>query len=188
MIPGIRTKLAKRSFSVAVWPSGTLYLKLFAHSLIKQLLNVLFKLTILIWLLTFVLHMFFTNVRGEKNTPKCNKEYLSNHWTDLHHITTIRRELSLSFSQFKQFLKNVYNYVYFKKIQKNTILIEKSNFRLRKTSVSYQPCDIFIRLRDRERNHVLLNLSHLNRCGIFKMAALNRKWIRKNDYFRVHAY
>jgi len=48
-------------------------------------------------------------------------------------------------------------YVYFSKILKNTILIKKSNFRLPKTCVSYQPCDIFIRLRDRELNHVLLN-------------------------------
>jgi len=40
---------------------------------------------------------------------------------------------------------------------KNTILIKKPNFRFRKTCVSYQPCDIFIRLRDRELNHVLLN-------------------------------
>jgi len=33
----------------------------------------------------------------------------------------------------------------------------KSNFRLCKTCVLYQPCDIFIRLRDRELNYVLLN-------------------------------
>jgi len=37
------------------------------------------------------------------------------------------------------------------------ILIKKSNFRLRKTCVSHQPCDICIRLGDRELNHVLLN-------------------------------
>jgi len=39
----------------------------------------------------------------------------------------------------------------------NTILIKKSNFRLHKPCVSYQPCDIFIRLRDRELNHILRN-------------------------------
>jgi len=53
-------------------------------------------------------------------------------------------------------LKQYYIYVYFL-ILKNTILIKKSNFRIRKTGVSYQPCDIFIVLRDRELNHVLLN-------------------------------
>jgi len=45
----------------------------------------------------------------------------------------------------------------FLKILKNTILIEKSNFRLPKTCVSYEPCDNCIRLRDSELNHVLLN-------------------------------
>jgi len=33
----------------------------------------------------------------------------------------------------------------------------KSNFKLRKTRVSYQPCDIFIKLRDPELNHALQN-------------------------------
>jgi len=45
----------------------------------------------------------------------------------------------------------------FSKIIKNTILIKESNFRLRKTCVSYKPSDIFIRLKYRELNHVLLN-------------------------------
>jgi len=35
--------------------------------------------------------------------------------------------------------------------------MKKSNFRLRKTCVSYQSCDICIRLSDRELNNVLLN-------------------------------
>jgi len=47
--------------------------------------------------------------------------------------------------------------LYFSVIKKNTILIKKSNFRLRKTCASYQPCNIVIRLRDHELNHVLLN-------------------------------
>jgi len=46
---------------------------------------------------------------------------------------------------------------FFSKILKNTILLKKSNFRQRKTCVSYQPCYIFIWLRNRELNHVLLN-------------------------------
>jgi len=37
------------------------------------------------------------------------------------------------------------------------MLIKKSNFRPRRTCVSYQPCDICIRLKDRELNHILLN-------------------------------
>jgi len=45
----------------------------------------------------------------------------------------------------------------FSKILKIKMLIKKSNFRLRKTCVSYQPCNIFYRLRDRELNHALLN-------------------------------
>jgi len=73
---------------------------------------------------------------GGEKYPKFNKEYLWNHWTDLDHVKTIRREISLSYLKFKQ--------------------IKKSNFSVRKTCVSYQPCDIFIRLRDREPNHVLL--------------------------------
>jgi len=31
-------------------------------------------------------------MRGEENTPKFNKEYLWNHWTNLHHVNTIWRE------------------------------------------------------------------------------------------------
>jgi len=50
---------------------------------------------------------------GEKNTRKFNKEYLWNHWTDLDHVKTIRREISSSFLQFKKFLKKCYIYVYF---------------------------------------------------------------------------
>jgi len=56
----------------------------------------------------------------------------------------------------KMIFKNLYLCI-FSKILKNTILIKNSNFRLRKTCVSYQPCAILIRLRDRELNHVLLH-------------------------------
>jgi len=93
---------------------------------------------------------------GEKNTPKFNKEYLWNHWTNLDHVNTIWREISSSFLLLKMFEKIIYLCVFFL-ILKNTNLIKKSNFRLRKTCVSYQPCNIFIRLRNRELNHVLLN-------------------------------
>jgi len=37
------------------------------------------------------------------------------------------------------------------------MLIKQSNFILRKTCVSHQPCDICIRLRNRKLNHVLQN-------------------------------
>jgi len=40
------------------------------------------------------------------STPKFNKEYLWNHWTDLDHVNTIRREISSSFLLFKNILKN----------------------------------------------------------------------------------
>jgi len=44
---------------------------------------------------------FIVNGGGEKNTPKFNKEYLWNHWTDLAQVKTIRRKISSSFLQFK---------------------------------------------------------------------------------------
>jgi len=50
---------------------------------------------------------------GENNTPKFNKEYLWNHLIDLHHVKTIRREISSSFLQLKKFLKMFYIYAYF---------------------------------------------------------------------------
>jgi len=56
-------------------------------------------------------------------------------------------------------LYTFYIYAYSFKNTKNKILIKNSNFRLRKTCVSYQPCDICITMRDRKLNHVLLNTS-----------------------------
>jgi len=64
----------------------------------------------------------------------------------------------------------------------------KSNFSLCKTCVSYWSWDIFIRLKDRELNHVLLNTFTKNGSEIFKMAALNRKWRRQNDYLCFHTW
>jgi len=45
-------------------------------------------------------------LNGEKNTPKFNKEYLWNHWTNLDHVNTIRREIYLSFSLCQKCLNN----------------------------------------------------------------------------------
>jgi len=50
---------------------------------------------------------------GGGNTPKFNEEYLWNHLTDLDHVKTIRRKISLSFLKFKRFLKKFYIYAYF---------------------------------------------------------------------------
>jgi len=57
----------------------------------------------------------------EKNTPKFKKEYIWNHWTELDHVNTIRREIASSFLLFNKCLKKFYIYVYFKKILNNTI-------------------------------------------------------------------
>jgi len=54
-----------------------------------------------------VFYKLSSQMEGEKNTPKFNKEYLWNHWTDLDHVGTIRREISSSFLKFeKQIWKN----------------------------------------------------------------------------------
>jgi len=59
------------------------------------------------------IYIFLTFTTGEKNTPKSNKEYLWNHWTDSDHVNIIRREISSRFLLFKNSLKNIFIYVYF---------------------------------------------------------------------------
>jgi len=83
-------------------------------------------------------------------------------------------------------LKIIISMCIFSKILENTILINKSNYRLRKTCVSYQPCDIFIRLRDREFNHVLLNTFLNERKLTIQDGGLKPEVDTENDYFRFH--
>jgi len=112
-------------------------------------------------MLTFVLHNGFlqtyvVNGGGEENTSKFNEEYLWNNWTDLDHVNTIRREMSSSVLLFKKcWNKSIFMCIFLH--TKNTFLIKHSHVRLRKTCVSYYPCDIFVKLRDHELNHILLN-------------------------------
>jgi len=109
--------------------------------------------------LTFVLHMvFFYKCSLWMGWRKINPNSTKNIFlTDLDRVKTIRREISSNFYNSKTFGNIIYLCVFVKKILKNAILIKKSNFRLRKTCVWYRPCEIFITLRDRELNHVLLN-------------------------------
>jgi len=67
---------------------------------------------------------------------------------------------------------------------KNIILIKKSNFRLRKTCVSYQLCDIFNRFRDRELNNVLLKTFLNERKWNIQDGGLEPEVDTTNDYFR----
>jgi len=67
----------------------------------------------------FFLQTFVVN--GEKNTPKFNKEYLWNHSTELDHVKTIRHEIYSTFYNLKKVSKQIYIYVYFFKIETNSI-------------------------------------------------------------------
>jgi len=120
---------------------------------------------------------------GGEKYPQIHKKYFWNHWTDLDHVNTIRHEISSSFILFKKmFEKHLFflfrPYVYFFNT-KDTVLIKKSNFRLRKTCVLYQPCDIFIGLKATNSIMFSLNTFSNERKGKIQDDGLNRKWIRQ---------